>query len=114
MGCDPVPYPPKPPTTQAVGAALKREGFGRSQSSGVYHRTTGYAVRKCRTQPDAVDVRWWPDSREGAAPDAYTGLAVKRRRMLQRYADVLVRNGFLCRLSEKDDLLTVFGRRTNR
>ena len=108
-----MPYPPKPPAPQAVGAALKRAGFSRSQSSGVYHRTAGYAVRKCRTQPDAVDVRWWPDSREAVSPPADPGQIAKRRTLtLLRYADALLVAGFRQQLSEGGDKLTVYARRT--
>jgi hypothetical protein len=107
-----MPYPPKPPTTQAVGAALKRAGFSRSQSSGVYVRTAGYTVRKCRTQPDAVDVRWWPDSRETAAPAVDTAQITKRRTLtLLRYADALLVAGFRQQLSLSGDRLTVYARR---
>ena len=105
-----MPHPPKPPTPQAVGAALKHAGFRRSQLSGASHQIAGYAVRKCRTQPDAVDVRWWPDSREAAAPDVYTDIAEKRHRMLQRYADALVRERFRCRIISTDDRVIVYAR----
>jgi hypothetical protein len=103
-----MPYPRKAPTPQAVGAALKREGFSRSQSSGVCHRTSGYSVRKCRTQPDAVDVRWWPDSREAASPGACTDTEKRRTMALLRYADRLLAQGF--RSQKHGDRLIVFGR----
>ena len=112
-------YPPRPPTPQIVGAILKRAGFNRSQSSGVYHRTAGYAVRKSRTEPDAVEVRWHPDSREAAAPDAAQDTATRRIRWLQRYADAILadplyRGRLRCRLSEPDGKVTVYAREANR
>jgi len=103
-----MPYPQRTPTTQAVGAALKREGFGRSQSSGCFYQVAGYAVRKCRTQPDAVEVRWQPDSREAASPDIYNDTETRRTRMLLRYADRLLAQGF--RSQKRDDRLIVYGR----
>jgi hypothetical protein len=100
--------PPKPPTPQAVIAILKRAGFSRSQSSGVYVRTPGYAVRN-RPQPGAVEVRWWPDSRE--VPADADDVLRRRARWLQRYADaILADSRFRCRLSEKDGKVTVYAR----
>lgn len=107
-----MPYPSRPPTTQAVGSALKREGFGRSQLSGASYRIAGYAVRKCRTQPDAVDVRWYPDSREATSPDVYTDIEPKRTRMLLRYADRLLAQGF--RSQVHGDRVIVYGRLVRR
>lgn len=108
-----MPYPPKPPTVQVVGAILKRAGFSRSQSSGVYHRTAGYAVRKSRTQPDAVEVRWWPDSRQ-VTPDA-EDIAAYRFRWLQRYADAINRDPlyhgrFVIRFTSQDGKVTIYPR----
>jgi hypothetical protein len=103
-----MPYPPRPPTPQAVGAALRRAGLTRSQSSGAYVRTAGYAVRKSRTQPDAVEVRWWPDSRAHFSPD---DLANRRILTLLRYADKLLAQGFRSQLSDGGDRLTVYARR---
>jgi hypothetical protein len=110
-----MPYPPKPPTPQIVGAILKRAGLNRSQSSGVCNRTAGYAVRKSHPQPDAVEVRWWPDSREDIAPADSGAIATRRTGWLQRYADAIItdalyRGRFLCRLSEPDEKVTVCAR----
>jgi hypothetical protein len=110
-----VPYPPKPPTPQIVGAILKRAGLNRSQSSGVYNRTAGYSVRKSRTQPDAVEVRWWPDSREDITPAGSDAIAKRRTGWLQRYADAIVtdplyRGRLRCQLSEPDGKVTVYAR----
>ncbi len=100
---------PRPPTPQAVGAALKRAGLNRSQSSGVYHRTAGYAVCKSRTRPGAVEVRWWPDSREAAVDAAE--IAKRRTLKLLRYFDALLASGFRAQLSEAGDVLVVYARK---
>jgi hypothetical protein len=113
-----MPYPPKPPTPQIVGAILKRAGFNRSQSSGVYVRTAGYAVRKSRTQPDAVEVRWWPDLPDlrEVAPDADDDITGRRYRWLQRYADAITTDAlyhgrFVVRFTSQDGKVTVYLRR---
>jgi hypothetical protein len=106
-------YPPKPPTPQIVGAILKRAGLNRSQSSGVFSRTAGYSVRKSRTQPDAVEVRWWPDSREDITPADSGAIAKRRTGWLQRYADAIhadpLYRGRL-RAAIEDDKVTVYAR----
>jgi Uri superfamily endonuclease len=53
-----MPYPSKALTPQSVGAALKREGFGRSQSSG------GRQSRRLhRHRAEAHRHRWYVDIR---------------------------------------------------
>lgn len=103
-----MPYPPKPPTTQAVIAALKREGFSRSEpcSPGPKDHTAGWRVRKCPWDSSLVEVLWWDDTRAIHGE----GAAARRFHWLQRYADALVRSRFRCQISEKDGKVTVYAR----
>jgi hypothetical protein len=108
-----VPYPPKPPTPQIVGAILKRAGFNRSQpdNRGPKEYTEGYQVRKAPGIPGAVEVTWRPSSL-GLHPEGHRD---RRTRWLQRYADAILadalyRSRFRVRLSEPDGKVTVYAR----
>ena len=91
-----MPYPPRPPTTQAIGAALKRAGISRSEWMPGAGLSPGYRVRKSRTVPSAVEVLW-----RGEAEDR----TVLR---LLRMADVIVGAGFRCRLSDDRSKITIY------
>ena len=95
-----MPYPSRPPSTQAVGAALKRGGISRSEwMPGTGIDSPGYQVRKSRTMPGVVDVFWHGESGGRAAPP------------LLRMADILLLGaGFRCRVSDQGDRLMVYGR----
>lgn len=94
-----MPYPPRAPTPQGVGGALKRAGFNRADPRGA-----GYKVRKSKATPASVEVLWQADPRD-------CGPAAARRTLtLQRYADVLVGARFRCRLDEPGGKLTVYAR----
>lgn len=84
-----MPYSPKPPTPQIVGAILKRAGFNRSApcGPGLKDHTHGYKVRKCPYDSSAVEVLWWPDSRD--VSDA-ASIGTRRVQWLQRYADAIL------------------------
>jgi len=99
-----MPYAPRPLTSQAVSAALKRAGFNRSEPTGLRDRTAGYKVRKSRVNPAYVEVSWLPDSRS-ITPDRE-----HPRLMLLRCADQLLHAGFRSQLSEGAAKLTVYAR----
>jgi hypothetical protein len=113
-----VPYPPRPPTGQAVAAALKRAGFNRSvvlPGTGRYN-WDGRLVRGSERHSDGYEVKTadgqitvrWRTCGPVVNPDAEHR---KRMGWLQRYADTLVGDGFCCRLSEPDGKVIVHGRR---
>lgn len=105
-----MPYPPKPPTGQAVSAALKHAGFNRiapfcgAGLARLNEHAAGYKVRKSPTDPNAVEVRWLPSS---LATDPMTE---RRMLMLVRYADALLHAGFRCQIDEPGAKLTVYAR----
>lgn len=104
-----MPYPPRPPTPQAVGAALKRAGFPRSEPTmGLRQHTAGYQVRKGRSIPDSVEVRWLPHSLD----DDGDLLGRRRTRALLRYADALLVAGFRPQVDEPGEKVTVYARRS--
>lgn len=112
-----MPYPPRPPTGQAVSAALKRAGFNRSTvlvGTGRYRdgglvkgsdqHTWGYEVR---TIHGRITVRHilggiGPVSDEGAKRAVH---------MVRRYADELHAAGFLMNIDEGGRSLIVHARR---
>ena len=106
-----MPYPPRPPTGQAVSAALKRAGFNRSAVhrdgrlvKGSDQHTWGYEVR---TIQGRITVRHILGG-IGPVSDEGTKRAV---RMVLRYADELLLAGFLVKIDEGGRSLIVHARR---
>jgi len=112
-----VPYPPRPPTGQAVSAALKRAGFNRSAvliGTGRHHngklirgsdqRTWGYEVRTTQGRITVRHVLGGP----GPVSDEGAKRAVH---MVLRYASELHAAGFLVKIDEGGQGLIVHARR---
>lgn len=106
-----MPYPPRPATTQAVGAALKRAGFNRVQpfygAGRMNDMTAGYKVTKSRTANDAVEVQWLPSSL-AAGPETNQRIAT-----LGRYADALAAARFRCQMDDEFTKLFVYASTAN-
>lgn len=100
-----MPYPPRSPTTQAVGAALKRAGVPRSEPTmGLGEHTAGYKVRKGQCGPGTVEVTWLPHSLD--SPPSRGNHQLR----LLRCADILLLAGFQPRLEAGGEKLTVYAR----
>ena len=112
-----MPYPPRPPTGQAVSAALKRAGFSRSAAlagTGRYH-WDGKLVRGSEQYSEGYEVRT-VDGRitvrhklggAGAANEENVRRAVRK---VLRYADTLLLAGFQPRIDEGGRSLIVCAR----
>lgn len=110
------------PTSQAVSAALKRAGYGRSDTlpGTERRRWDGRKVRGTRCRSEGYEVQKDKDGvirvryRHGSGGPVNDAQVRHAQRMLLLYADALLIAGFRSQVDDGVRALTVYGTRSAR